>query len=190
MTYRRSWPPPCTLASRAGLLPKSMSPELGYGRHAGPAPHTARPAAVMLLLFQRNSKWHLPLTERPLTLAHHAGQISLPGGAVDAGETSTQAALRELDEELGYNAPLNVLGQFPDCYVFASDFLVTPCLAAATGEPQWRPHDREVQNVVELRLDMLLDDDAISRLTIERGPLVFHAPCIRIGSARVWVQLA
>ena len=103
-----------------------MSPELSYGRHAGPAPHTARHAAVVLLLFRRDGRWHLPLTERPDTLAHHAGQISLPGGAVDAGESSTEAALRELDEELGFNAPVEVLGQLADCYVFASDFLVTP----------------------------------------------------------------
>src|SRR5262245_8724188 len=61
----------------------TMSPELGYGRHAGPAPHTARNAAVILLLFRRGGIWHLPLTERPVSLARHAGQISLPGGAVD-----------------------------------------------------------------------------------------------------------
>src|ERR1700754_2209021 len=60
-----------------------VSPELSYGRHNGPAPHTARKAAVMLVLFRRDGRWHLPLTERPLTLAHHAGQISLPGGAID-----------------------------------------------------------------------------------------------------------
>jgi hypothetical protein len=35
-------------------------------------------------------------------------------------------------------------------------------------------------------LDVLLDEKAIGRLTIERGPLVFHAPCIHIGPARVW----
>src|SRR6478752_2070003 len=66
---------------------RTMSPELGYGRHAGPAPHTSRNAAVMLLLFRRNETWNLPLTERPTTLARHAGQISLPGGAVEEGET-------------------------------------------------------------------------------------------------------
>src|SRR5258705_11838547 len=165
----------------------SMSPALSYGRHAGPAPHTARPAAVVLLLFRRAGRWHLPLTERPLTLAHHAGQISLPGGAVDAGESSIDAALRELNEELGFEAPHLVLGQLADCYVFASDFLVTPWVIA-TFEPDtfWRPQAREVQSVVELPLDVLLDERAIGRLTIERGPLVFHAPCIHIGPARVW----
>lgn len=164
----------------------TLSPELSYGRHAGPAPHTAKHAAVVLLLFRRDGRWHLPLTERPLTLAQHAGQISLPGGAVDRGETSTEAALRELNEELGFDAPVEVLGQLANCYVFASDFLVTPWVAVATIEPEWRPHDREVQGVFELPLDVLLDERAIGRLTVERGPLVFHAPCIRVGPARVW----
>ena len=78
------------------------------------------------------------------------------------------------------------VGQLADCYVFASDFLITPWIAAANFEPQWRPHAHEVQVVVELPLDVLLDERSIGRLTIERGPLVFHAPCIRVGTTRVW----
>ncbi len=163
-----------------------MSPELSYGRHAGPAPYTARPAAVVLLLFRRARHWYLPLTERPDTLAHHAGQISLPGGSVDSGETSTNAALRELHEELGFDAPVEVLGQLADCYVFASDFLVTPWVAATTADTNWLPNNREVQNVVELPINLLLDSRAIGRVTIERGPIVFHAPCHHVGTARVW----
>jgi 8-oxo-dGTP pyrophosphatase MutT (NUDIX family) len=165
-----------------------MSPDLSYGRHAGPAPHTARHAAVVLLLFRRNGKWHLPLTERPDTLTRHAGQISLPGGVVDAGESSTEAALRELDEELGFHAPVEVLGQLSACYVFASDFLVRPWVAAAARdfEPVWQPHDREVKDVVELPIDLLLDDRAIGKLTVERGPLMFKAPCHHVGTKRVW----
>jgi 8-oxo-dGTP pyrophosphatase MutT (NUDIX family) len=180
------------IALRAGSLSRSrrnrMSPELSYGRHAGPAPYTARHAAVVLLLFRRDGKWHLPLTERPDTLTRHAGQISLPGGVVDVGESSTAAALRELDEELGFNASVEVLGRLADCYVFASDFLVTPWVAAATREfePIWRPHDREVKDVVELPIDLLLDDRAVGRLIVERGPLVFRAPCHHVGTARVW----
>ena len=141
----------------------------------------------MLLLFRRAGRWYLPLTERPATLARHAGQISLPGGSLESGESSFDAAARELNEELGIMAPPAVLGRLADCYVFASDFLVTPWVAASR-EPDiiWRPHDREVQGVVELPLDVLLDDASIGQLTIERGPLVFHAPCILVGPARVW----
>lgn len=172
---------------RRALRRTRMSPELSYGRHVGPAPPTARPAAVVLLLFRRDGRWHLPLTERPLTLAHHAGQMSLPGGAVDGGESSIAAARRELKEELGFDAAHLVVGQLADCYVFASDFRVTPwVLASFEPVTQWHPHVREVERVVELPLDVLLDDRAVGRLTIERGPIVFHAPCIRLGTARVW----
>jgi 8-oxo-dGTP pyrophosphatase MutT (NUDIX family) len=177
---------------RGGQARVRMSPELSYGRHAGPAPATARQAAVILLLFRRDHpaggarRWHVPLTERPATLARHAGQISLPGGSVEAGEASSQAALRELREELGIDRGIDILGRLADCYVFASDFLVTPWVAAATFEPQWRPHRSEVQGVVELPLDTLLDERHISRMTIERGPLVFHAPCIQVNSTCIW----
>jgi 8-oxo-dGTP pyrophosphatase MutT (NUDIX family) len=177
---------------RSGKARSRMSPELSYGRHAGPAPPTARLASVLMLLFRRDDpaggarRWHLPLTERPATLARHAGQISLPGGAVDPGESSSQSAIRELREELGVDAPLETLGQLAGCYVYASDFLVTPWIAVANFEPVWRPDAREVQSVIELPLDTLLDESAIGSMTIERGPLTFHAPCIRIGSARVW----
>jgi 8-oxo-dGTP pyrophosphatase MutT (NUDIX family) len=169
-----------------------MSPQLSYGRHAGPAPPTHRAAAVILLLFQRDhaaggaGRWFLPLTERPATLAHHGGQISLPGGSLDPSETSHAAALRELEEELGCSEIVELLGELADCYVFASDFLITPWLAVANIAPQWRPNAVEVASVVELPIDHLLDGRSIGRLTIERGPLVFHAPCIRFGSARIW----
>lgn len=128
----------------------------------------------------------MPLTERPLSLAHHGGQMSLPGGAIDAGETASVAAVRELREELGVASEVELLGPLADCYVFASDYSIAPWVAAAYDEPTWRPHAGEVQSVIELPIDALLDDDAIGRLTIERGPLVFHAPCFRFGEARIW----
>jgi 8-oxo-dGTP pyrophosphatase MutT (NUDIX family) len=192
LTRADDLPSKLAVALRAGPVSASrqnrMSPELAYGRHAGPAPHTARQAAVVLLLFRRNGKWYLPLTERPDTLTRHAGQISLPGGAVDVGESSTEAALRELDEELGFNAPVEVLGQLADCYVFASDFLVAPWVATTTHEfaPTWQPHDREVKDVIELPIDLLLDDQSVGTLTVHRGPLVFRAPCHHVGTTRVW----
>jgi 8-oxo-dGTP pyrophosphatase MutT (NUDIX family) len=163
-----------------------MAPQLTYGRHAGPAPCTARAAAVLLLLFRRGDRWHLPITERPVSLAHHGGQMSLPGGAIDDGETASDAAVRELREELGVTSEVQLLGRLAECYVFASDFTITPWLAVAEREPQWRPHAGEVQSVVELPIEVLLQAEAIGRLTIERGPLVFHAPCIRFGEARIW----
>jgi 8-oxo-dGTP pyrophosphatase MutT (NUDIX family) len=132
------------------------------------------------LFFRRGGRWHLPLTERPPALTRHGGQISLPGGVVDPGESSIHAAQRELYEELGFYEPHLNVGRLADCYVFASNFCVTPWIIAAF-EPniRWQPHDREVQSVVELPLEALLDEQAIGRTTIERGPLAFSAPCFK-----------
>jgi 8-oxo-dGTP pyrophosphatase MutT (NUDIX family) len=172
--------------SRGAAARVRMSPELSYGRHAGPAPHTARHAAVIALLYRRTGRWHIPLTERSATLTKHAGQISLPGGSIDPGEFSSQTALRELAEELGITTNVHLLGRLADCYIYASDFLVTPWVAATADEPVWRPHDREVQSIIELPLETLLDEKSIGRYTITRGPLTFRAPCINIGPACIW----
>lgn len=172
--------------SRGGAARVRMSPELSYGRHAGPAPYTARRAAVVALLFRRQGQWHLPLTERPATLARHGGQISLPGGAVDAGESSEHTALRELAEELGVSEKVKILGRLADCYVYASDFLVTPWVATIANDPAWRPHDHEVQSIIELPLEVLVDERPIGQTTITRGPLTFRAPCISLGNACIW----
>jgi 8-oxo-dGTP pyrophosphatase MutT (NUDIX family) len=163
-----------------------MSPGLSYGRHAGPAPFDARRAAVTLLLFQRDGRWHVPLTERPQTLTRHGGQVSLPGGSIDSGETTEQAALRELAEELGVQQSVELVGRLADCYFYASNFLVTPWIAATKSEPLWRPHDREVQRIIELPLETLFDVSAIGETTITRGQLNFHAPCISVAGTCVW----
>lgn len=163
-----------------------MAPELSYGRHAGPPPATARAAAVMLLLFRRDGRWHVPLTQRSAALLRHGGQISLPGGRVELGESPQDAAIRELAEELGVIASVTVLGQLPTRYVYASDHVVTPFMSVATSTLEWQPDPHEVERVVELPLAVLLDSSAIGRMTIQRGPLVFHAPCFLFGDDQVW----
>ena len=50
----------------------------------------------------------------------------------------------------------------------------SPWLAVAEDEPQWQPHAGEVESVLELPIEVLLEEDSIGSLTIERGPLVFH----------------
>ncbi len=176
------------LAARGGNRRdgREFAPELSYGRHFGPAPPTARSAAVVALLFCRDGRWHVPLTVRHAALGKHGGQISLPGGSVDPGETSASAARRELAEELGTARSVDLVGQLRECYVYVSDFRVTPWLAVTRDEPTWQPHDREVERVVELPIETLLDPGCRGTMTIERGPLVFRAPCFRLGEDCVW----
>ena len=128
----------------------------------------------------------MPLTLRPAALTKHGGQISLPGGAVDERESTADTALRELREELGPVESVELLQQLSDSYVYVSDFLVTPWLAATSIEPEWRPHASEVERVVEFPLETLLDPTRVGTVEIERGPRSFRAPCLWFGDDYIW----
>ena len=129
-----------------------------FGRHYDCAPPDARQAAVLILLYPHQDRWHLPLTLRPADLPDHPGQISLPGGAIEPGESGSQAALREFHEELGDpTLELRVLGHLSPLYVHASNFRVEPWVAVAPRRPQWSPSRIEVAQLLEVPLDHLLD---------------------------------
>ncbi|NND99114.1 MAG: NUDIX domain-containing protein, partial [Pirellulaceae bacterium] len=109
-------------------MPKSLvAPTLAYGRHRGPSRDQSRVAAVVIAMYQQEGQWMIPLTLRPATLQHHADQICLPGGRLERGETPTEAALREYQEELGVNPLIQIhCGELSTQYVFGSDNQVHP----------------------------------------------------------------
>lgn len=155
----RSWEPagdPALWPNRGG----NAAPGLAYGRHRGPAPAAARRAAVAIVWMPGAAgHWQLPLTLRPQSLRHHGGQVCLPGGRIESGETPEQAALREFTEELG-DSPTGTVchGRLPDQYIYASNNLVTPILFTAGAAPRpWRPNPVEVAEVIELPLGELLE---------------------------------
>jgi 8-oxo-dGTP pyrophosphatase MutT (NUDIX family) len=177
---------------RDGRLPgraaqARFEPQLSYGRHFGPAPDDVRQAAVMMLLFPQADDWRLPLVLRPANLAHHAGQIGLPGGMVEPGESSFPAALRELEEELGV-PPRHVqqIGSLSTLYVYGTNFLVTPWLAWTHERPQFRPSAAEVDEVVELSLADLVDHQRVGRFHRQIRGISFSAPALCIGEHCVW----
>jgi 8-oxo-dGTP pyrophosphatase MutT (NUDIX family) len=162
-------------------------PELSFGRHRGPAPAGARPAAVLIVLYPHEQAWHVPLMLRPLHMPDHGGQVSIPGGLIEAGENSRQAALREYEEELGAPADaLRVLGQLSPLYLFASNYQILPWVAAAESAPQWHPSEREVERLLEVPLSHLLDPGNTSHVERRQRGLAFRAPCFIWESERIW----
>ena len=166
---------------------QGLSPTLSYGRHSGPPREVARAASVLVLLYRRDGQWHLPLTRRPDHLTQHAGQISLPGGAQESGESSEAAALREAREELGVApADTRVLGSLSPIYLFNSNFFVTPWVAATDEPLQFRPNAAEVAELIELPISALLLPQHAAKMEIKRGQLRFSAPCILWQGTTVW----
>jgi mutator protein MutT len=87
----------------------------------------------------------LLLTRRASGLRSHAGQWALPGGRLDEGETPEQAALRELQEEVGLTPdPSAVLGRLDD-YATRSGYLITPVVVWLDAAQDLQLNPQEVQ---------------------------------------------
>ena len=161
--------------------------QLEYGRHRGPAPPGVRPATVVLLIYPQGGRWCIPFTLRPETLSVHAGQISLPGGAREAGESVEQCGLRELEEEIGVPAiAASILGRLSPIYVYRSNFLVQPLVAMASRIVQFRPDRTEVERLLEIPLSLWLDPSHYDRMWVARHSLRFLTPCFCFESYRIW----
>ncbi len=183
------------LTDRRPLRASEMTPALAYGRHQGPFRQASRLAAVAVTLYQRNSRWWIPLTLRPQFLKHHAGQICLPGGRVESGEDVYGAALREFREELGVSCQVTrFCGELATQYVYASDNRVHPIVAIVeTPDCDWCPDPGEVAEVIEVPLATLLDTRNRTTLVREKpvrngdqvvDRMSFRAPAFRTRDAR------
>jgi 8-oxo-dGTP pyrophosphatase MutT (NUDIX family) len=125
---------------------------------------TCRPAAVLILIYNRRGRLHLVLTRRTSRVDHHRDQISFPGGEKDEDETIVGAALREAAEELGVRAEgVRVLGDLTPLYIPASNYCIFPVVAVAEKRPDFRPAPDEVAEVIEMPLSRLLAPGTVRR---------------------------
>ncbi len=121
-------------------------------------PDNAIQAAVLVPLINRDSEITVLFTQRTTHLVDHAGQISFPGGRVEAGDASTQdTALREAEEEIGLpRSQVDVLGMLPDYYI-PTGFRVTPVVGLIEAPFPVKLDSFEVEEIFEVPLHFFLD---------------------------------
>ncbi len=154
----------------------------------GVVPETTRAAAALALLYQdEHGTLRLPLTLRTATLPHHAGQISLPGGAIDPGETIEEAALREAHEEVGIDpSRVRLIGRLTPVHVLVSNFGLNPVLAVTDARPDFSAHAPEVERILEINVEHLGDASCLQVGVRMRDGKTVNYPYFNLEEAQVW----
>lgn len=146
-----------------------------------------RHAAGLLLVFPVEDHAHLVLTVRAGTLGRHGGQVSLPGGVVEPGETLEAAALREAHEEIGLSLePVRVLGALTPLDIPVSGFRLHPIVAASETRPALAPAHSEVARILEVAVDELLDPARLRHTAREREGVALTIPGFHVAGEEIW----
>jgi len=132
------------------------------GSVAAAADEGARPAAVLVPLFEEDGETRVILTKRPETMPTHRGEIAFPGGrydpSLDAGLVRT--ALREAREEIGLDPGLvEIIAELDRIGTVGSGFVISPFVGVMTGRPPLSPHPTEVVKVFDVALSELMSED-------------------------------
>jgi len=134
-------------------------------------------AIVLTPVGAAESETALLLTMRAAGLRAHGGQWALPGGRCDDGETAVEAALRELDEELGLRLSADAVLGLLDDYPTRSGYLITPVVVWMSEQAAITPNPHEVASVHPIALDTIEHDDAFDFVPIPesaRRVIRFH----------------
>ncbi|MFZ5972618.1 MAG: NUDIX hydrolase [Bacteroidota bacterium] len=148
-----------------------------------------KPGSVMILIYPDESGvLHFPLIKRPDYIGAHSGQVSLPGGKAEPGETTIETALREAEEEVGVKpTDVKILGTLSEFFVVPSNFLVRPVVGYAEQEPLFIPDQVEVSRILKGDVDALVAEQAVKRKEIvAAGRYNMLAPHFEIEGEVVW----
>jgi 8-oxo-dGTP pyrophosphatase MutT (NUDIX family) len=153
-----------------------------------PDDRALRTGGVLLLLYAGADGICLPLTRRNSRLAHHAGQISLPGGGWEPADASlADTALREAREELGIDpARVRVLGALTPLNIPVSANRITPFVGCHAGRPEFLADPTEVDEVIETPVRLLLQPGIRTEEIRLRDGQPVRTPFYRVGPHQVW----
>jgi len=122
----------------------------------------AKKASVLILLFPDSNNIHFFLTQRTLSVEHHKGQISLPGGTCEKNEKTINTALRETEEEIGVDKnEVEIIGELTPFFTPTSGFIVHPFIGWCNRRPKTNKQTDEVHALFSASLSQLLNDQIL-----------------------------
>jgi 8-oxo-dGTP pyrophosphatase MutT (NUDIX family) len=185
---RRDWPAgatPARVRDAAGLLlvfPKEKTAEIAENAEKDISLRTPRSPRF----FPDGDTAHIILTVRS-DRVRHSGQVSLPGGVVDPGETYEQAAMREAHEEVALALDrVRLLGPLTPLDIAVSGFRLHPIVATHPARPELTPSDDEVARILEIGVDELLNPAHFVTTERQRDGVAFTVPAFRVAGVEIW----
>ena len=147
-----------------------------------------REAGVLILLFPGAAGLDFFLTRRTETVENHKGQVSLPGGAQQVGETLEQTAVRETCEELRVDAAsLQLLsGPLSPLYIPVSGFRATAFVAYTPVCPDVIPEPGEVVEIIQTPLALIVDEQNVSEEIWDLHGHKATVPFFNVNGNKVW----
>ena len=177
----------CRAPLPGGDAHRLLAPQPRPGWRPGEVPDHATPAAALVLLYAIDDVPHVLLTVRSGRLGKHAGQVSFPGGLLDAGESMREAALREAFEEVGLEpAAVRVVGALSPLYITVSNYAIHPVAGIAETAPALRAAAAEVARLLPVPVVDLANPCNLRRGTRWRDDLHCAVPYFEVRNERVW----
>ena len=170
---------------RACLLQEPLAGD--FVQEAGGEDLPLTSAAVLFPIVLRDTGYTVLLTQRTAHLRDHAGQVSFPGGRVEAEDLSPiHTALRETEEEIGLSREhIKILGFLPE-YRTGTGFRVTPVVGLVQPPFELQPDPFEVAEVFEVPLSFLLDPANHQRHSIHLRGAMRDFFAMPYGNCFIW----
>jgi 8-oxo-dGTP pyrophosphatase MutT (NUDIX family) len=150
------------------------------------AVRSIRPAAVLVPVIAREEPMVL-LTQRAAHLTEHSGQISFPGGKIDAADESPAfAALREAHEEIGLDRKHARAVGYLDLYMTTLGYRIVPVIAQIEPGFVLKLNAAEVDNVFEVPLAFVMDQANHQRHSRDWQGMTRHYYAIPFGERYIW----